>query len=171
MVKRLGDQRVVVLCQRAHRRCLDAVNSPHADQSPGTSGQVADPRLPRAIPLPEQSSRPRSAPPSGILSGDKNVDPPPRPFMPARERLPQNPQPGAGLAGGGRWIRTSGSAREWEKLEDLQPGMVLEGFVTNVAAFGAFVDVGVQDPCTIAKPGDVVRVKVLEVDPKRRRSR
>ena len=72
-----------------------------------------------------------------------------------------------------------------EKLEDLQPGMVLEGVVTNVAAFGAFVDVGVhqdglvhisamanayvKDPRTIAKPGDVVRVKVLEVDPKRHR--
>jgi len=72
-----------------------------------------------------------------------------------------------------------------EKLEDLEPGMVLEGVVTNVAAFGAFVDVGVhqdglvhisamanayvKDPRTIAKPGDVVRVKVLEVDPKRRR--
>jgi protein Tex len=71
------------------------------------------------------------------------------------------------------------------KLEDLQPGMVLEGVVTNVAAFGAFVDVGVhqdglvhisamanayvKDPRTIAKPGDVVRVKVLEVDSKRRR--
>jgi uncharacterized protein len=57
--------------------------------------------------------------------------------------------------------------------------------VTNVAAFGAFVDVGVhqdglvyisvmantyvKDPPTIAKPGDVVRVKVLEVDTKRRR--
>jgi len=72
-----------------------------------------------------------------------------------------------------------------EKLEDLRPGMVLDGVVTNVAAFGAFVDVGVhqdglvhisamanayvKDPRTIAKPGDVVRVKVLEVDPKRRR--
>ena len=72
-----------------------------------------------------------------------------------------------------------------EKLEDLKPGMVLEGVVTNVAAFGAFVDVGVhqdglvhisamanayvKDPRTIAKPGDVVRVKVLEVDPKRHR--
>ena len=72
-----------------------------------------------------------------------------------------------------------------EKLEDLKPGMVLEGVVTNVAAFGAFVDVGVhqdglvhisemanayvKDPRRIAKPGDVVRVKVLEVDPKRRR--
>jgi predicted RNA-binding protein with RPS1 domain len=63
--------------------------------------------------------------------------------------------------------------------------MVLEGIVTNVAAFGAFVDVGVhqdglvhisamanayvRDPRKVAKPGDVVRVKVLEVDPKRRR--
>ena len=72
-----------------------------------------------------------------------------------------------------------------EKLEDLAPGMVLEGVVTNVAAFGAFVDVGlhqdglvhisaiantyVKDPRKIAKPGDVVRVKVLEVDAKRRR--
>src|SRR5215469_13555945 len=72
-----------------------------------------------------------------------------------------------------------------EKLEDLRPGMILEGIVTNVAAFGAFVDVGVhqdglvhisamanayvKDPRKIAKPGDVVRVKVLEVDPKRRR--
>jgi len=72
-----------------------------------------------------------------------------------------------------------------EKLEDLKLGMVLEGVVTNVAAFGAFVDVGVhqdglvhisamanayvKDPRKVAKPGDVVRVKVLEVDPKRRR--
>ena len=72
-----------------------------------------------------------------------------------------------------------------ERLEDLKPGMVLEGVVTNVAAFGAFVDVGVhqdglvhisamahgyvKDPRKIAKPGDVVRVKVLEIDPKRRR--
>jgi uncharacterized protein len=72
-----------------------------------------------------------------------------------------------------------------EKLDDLKPGMILEGIVTNVAAFGAFVDVGVhqdglvhisamanayvKDPRKIAKPGDVVRVKVLDVDPKRRR--
>jgi uncharacterized protein len=72
-----------------------------------------------------------------------------------------------------------------EKLEDLKPGMVLEGVVTNVAAFGAFVDVGVhqdglvhisamsksfvKDPRQVAKPGDVVRVRVLEVDKERRR--
>jgi uncharacterized protein len=72
-----------------------------------------------------------------------------------------------------------------EKLEDLQPGMVLEGVVTNVAAFGAFVDIGVhqdglvhvsamaktfvKDPRAVAKPGDIVRVKVLDVDIPRKR--
>jgi protein Tex len=72
-----------------------------------------------------------------------------------------------------------------EKLTDLQPGMVLEGVVTNVAAFGAFVDVGVhqdglvhvsamsktfvKDPRQVVKPGDIVRVKVLEVDAPRKR--
>jgi uncharacterized protein len=72
-----------------------------------------------------------------------------------------------------------------EKISDLKPGMVLEGVVTNVAAFGAFVDVGVhqdglvhvsamantfvKDPRDVVKPGDVVRVKVLEVDVPRNR--
>ncbi|MGH3200240.1 MAG: helix-hairpin-helix domain-containing protein, partial [Streptosporangiaceae bacterium] len=72
-----------------------------------------------------------------------------------------------------------------EKLGDLEPGMVLEGVVTNVAAFGAFVDVGVHqdglvhvsamsrnfvsDPRSVVKSGDVVRVKVLSVDIPRRR--
>ncbi|MGW1200416.1 Tex family protein [Streptomyces sp. NPDC002536] len=72
-----------------------------------------------------------------------------------------------------------------EKLGDLQPGMVLEGVVTNVAAFGAFVDIGVhqdglvhvsamsktfvKDPRDVVKPGDIVRVKVLEVDVPRKR--
>jgi uncharacterized protein len=67
-----------------------------------------------------------------------------------------------------------------DKLADLEPGMLLEGVVTNVAAFGAFVDVGVhqdglvhvsamsktfvKDPRDVVKPGDVVRVKVLDVD-------
>jgi uncharacterized protein len=70
-------------------------------------------------------------------------------------------------------------------LDDLEPGMVLEGQVTNVAAFGAFVDIGVHqdglvhvsamsrdfvsDPRSVAKPGDVVRVKVLSVDIPRKR--
>jgi uncharacterized protein len=72
-----------------------------------------------------------------------------------------------------------------EKIGDLQPGMILEGVVTNVAAFGAFVDVGVhqdglvhisalsktfvKDPRDVVKPGDVVRVKVLDVDVPRKR--
>lgn len=72
-----------------------------------------------------------------------------------------------------------------EKLSDLKPGMMLEGVVTNVAAFGAFVDIGVhqdglvhisamsdtfvKDPRDVAKPGDVVKVKVLEVDVQRKR--
>ena len=72
-----------------------------------------------------------------------------------------------------------------EKISDLFPGMVLEGTVTNVAAFGAFVDVGVHqdglvhvsalanrfvaDPREVVKSGQVVRVKVLEADPERKR--
>jgi protein Tex len=72
-----------------------------------------------------------------------------------------------------------------DTLADLEPGMVLEGVVTNVAAFGAFVDVGVhqdglvhvsamsknfvKDPREVVKPGDIVRVKVLEVDVPRKR--
>ncbi|NBE94397.1 RNA-binding transcriptional accessory protein [Nonomuraea sp. KC401] len=72
-----------------------------------------------------------------------------------------------------------------EKLSDLTPGMILEGVVTNVAAFGAFVDVGVhqdglvhvsamsrtyvKDPRDVVKPGDIVRVKVLDVDIPRKR--
>lgn len=72
-----------------------------------------------------------------------------------------------------------------DKIADLEPGMLLEGVVTNVAAFGAFVDVGVhqdglvhisamsdkfvEDPRDVAKPGDIVRVKVLDVDLQRKR--
>jgi uncharacterized protein len=72
-----------------------------------------------------------------------------------------------------------------ETLNDLKPGMILEGAVTNVAAFGAFVDIGVhqdglvhvsamsknfvKDPREVVKPGDIVRVKVLDVDKPRKR--
>ena len=72
-----------------------------------------------------------------------------------------------------------------ESLADLQPGMVLEGVVTNVAAFGAFVDIGVhqdglvhvsalankfvKDPHEVVKPGQIVKVKVLSVDVARQR--
>ena len=72
-----------------------------------------------------------------------------------------------------------------EKISDLVSGMVLEGVVTNVAAFGAFIDVGVhqdglahvsalsktfvKDPRDVVKPGDIVKVKVLDVDIPRKR--
>ncbi|MEU5099809.1 Tex family protein [Streptomyces sp. NPDC020996] len=72
-----------------------------------------------------------------------------------------------------------------EKISDLSSGMILEGVVTNVAAFGAFVDVGVhqdglvhvsamsrtfvKDPRDVVKPGDIVKVKVLDVDIPRKR--
>jgi uncharacterized protein len=72
-----------------------------------------------------------------------------------------------------------------DKLSDLAPGMTLEGVVTNVAAFGAFVDIGVhqdglvhvsamsrnfvKDPRDVVKSGDVVRVKVMDVDIPRKR--
>jgi protein Tex len=80
---------------------------------------------------------------------------------------------------------TAAFAEGVQTLEDLRPGMVLEGVVTNVATFGAFVDVGVHqdglvhvsamsrtfvsDPRSVVKPGDVVRVKVLSVDVPRHR--
>jgi protein Tex len=82
-------------------------------------------------------------------------------------------------------FQTATFAEGVHTLEDLEPGMVLEGVVTNVAAFGAFVDIGVHqdglvhvsamsesfvsDPRAVAKPGDVVRVKVLSVDIPRHR--
>lgn len=72
-----------------------------------------------------------------------------------------------------------------EKVSDLMPGMLLEGVVTNVAAFGAFVDIGVhqdglvhvsamstkfiKDPHEVVKAGQVVKVKVIDVDVKRQR--
>ena len=72
-----------------------------------------------------------------------------------------------------------------EEISDLKPGMVLEGTVTNVAAFGAFVDIGVhqdglvhisqladrfvKDPHEVVKTGDVVKVRVTEVDAPRKR--
>ncbi|WP_386068170.1 Tex family protein [Tahibacter sp. UC22_41] len=80
---------------------------------------------------------------------------------------------------------TAAFAEGIEDLKDLKPGMVLEGRVSNVAAFGAFVDIGVhqdglvhvsalstkfvKDPREVVKAGDVVKVKVLEVDIPRKR--
>ncbi len=82
-------------------------------------------------------------------------------------------------------FKTATFADGIHKLDDLKPGMTLEGTVSNVAAFGAFVDIGVhedglvhvsqladrfvKDPSEIVKTGDVVKVRVLEVDVKRKR--
>ncbi|MFR4148640.1 MAG: Tex family protein [Sutterella wadsworthensis] len=82
-------------------------------------------------------------------------------------------------------FRTAKFADGIKEMKDLQPGMVLEGVVTNVAAFGAFVDVGVHqdglvhishladrrvsDPRDVVKVGDIVKVRVLEVDLARQR--
>ncbi|WP_375410974.1 Tex family protein [uncultured Methylobacterium sp.] len=82
-------------------------------------------------------------------------------------------------------FRTATFQEGVEKISDLTPGMRLEGVVTNVAAFGAFVDLGVhqdglvhismladrfvKDPREVVKPGDVVQVRVIEVDTNRKR--
>ncbi|HNF65949.1 MAG TPA: helix-hairpin-helix domain-containing protein, partial [Plasticicumulans sp.] len=82
-------------------------------------------------------------------------------------------------------FRTAAFREGVEDLKDLEADMVLEGVVTNVTNFGAFVDIGVhqdglvhvsclsekfvKDPHQVVRAGDVVRVKVLEVDVKRRR--
>ncbi|WP_019996736.1 Tex family protein [Aureimonas ureilytica] len=82
-------------------------------------------------------------------------------------------------------FRTASFAEGVNEIRDLRPGMMLEGTVTNVAAFGAFVDIGVhqdglvhvsqiadrfvKDPAEVVKAGQVVRVRVVEVDEKRKR--
>ena len=82
-------------------------------------------------------------------------------------------------------FKTAAFAEGVTEMSDLKPGMVLEGTVTNVAAFGAFVDIGVhqdglvhvsaladrfvKDPHEVVKAGDVVKVRVVEVDVKRKR--
>jgi uncharacterized protein len=82
-------------------------------------------------------------------------------------------------------FRTAAFKDDVHEMQDLQPGMILEGVVTNVANFGAFVDIGVhqdglvhvsqladrfvKDPREVVKAGQIVKVKVVEVDLKRRR--
>ena len=82
-------------------------------------------------------------------------------------------------------FKTAVFAEGVEEITDLKPGMVLEGTVTNVTNFGAFVDIGVhqdglvhisslsdkfvEDPHQVVKTGDIVKVKVLEVDVPRKR--
>ena len=92
------------------------------------------------------------------------------------EKPGRDPRPG---------FKTASFADGVNEISDLRPGMLLEGTVTNVAAFGAFVDIGVhqdglvhvsqladrfvKDPHEVVKAGDVVKVRVVEVDAKRKR--
>jgi uncharacterized protein len=92
------------------------------------------------------------------------------------EKPGRDPRPG---------FKTATFADGINEIRDLRPGMLLEGTVTNVAAFGAFVDIGVhqdglvhvsqladrfvKDPHEVVKAGDVVQVRVTEVDPARKR--
>ncbi len=82
-------------------------------------------------------------------------------------------------------FKTASFADGIDDIKDLKPGMLLEGTVTNVAAFGAFVDIGVhqdglvhlsqladrfvKDAHEVVKAGDVVKVRVVDVDAKRKR--
>jgi uncharacterized protein len=82
-------------------------------------------------------------------------------------------------------FKTATFAEGVRELDDLEVGMMLEGTVSNVAAFGAFVDIGVhedglvhvsqladrfvKDPSEVVKAGDVVKVRVLDIDVKRKR--
>ncbi|MET7864840.1 Tex family protein [Micromonospora taraxaci] len=121
---------------------------------------------------------------SGILRGLRATD-----FVDERFGLPTVTDILAELEKPGRdprpEFRTATFVEGVEKISDLTPGMVLEGVVTNVAAFGAFVDVGVhqdglvhvsamsrtfvKDPREVVKSGDVVKVRVLDVDVPRKR--
>lgn len=92
------------------------------------------------------------------------------------EKPGRDPRPG---------FKTATFAEGVDDLKDLRPGMMLEGTVSNVAAFGAFVDIGVhqdglvhvsqladrfvKDPHEVVKAGDVVKVRVVEIDIPRKR--
>ncbi|MDB5659790.1 MAG: RNA-binding transcriptional accessory protein [Cypionkella sp.] len=117
----------------------------------------------------------------------KGLDP--RSFVDARFGLPTVKDILAELEKPGRdprpSFKTATFADGVNDIKDLKPGMMLEGTVTNVAAFGAFVDIGVhqdglvhvsqladkfvKDPHEVVKAGDVVKVRVVEVDVPRKR--
>jgi uncharacterized protein len=123
----------------------------------------------------------------GDSSALKNIDP--RQFIDEKFGLPTVKDIISELEKPGRdprpEFKTATFAEGINEISDLRPGMMLEGTVTNVAAFGAFVDIGVhqdglvhvseladrfvKDPHEIVKAGDIVKVRVVEVDPKRKR--
>ncbi|WP_354233852.1 Tex family protein [Arthrobacter sp. UYEF3] len=140
--------------------------------------------LARKIKAAAGAALPGAGPAAGNLSGLNPED-----FVDGSFGLPTVQDIIAELEKPGRDPRPAFAAASFlegvEKISDLRPGMVLEGTVTNVAAFGAFVDVGVHqdglvhvsalanrfvsDPREVVKSGQVVRVKVLEADPERKR--
>jgi len=112
----------------------------------------------------------------GQFTDDRFGEPTVRDILKELEKPGRDPRPE---------FKTASFKEGVETMDDLQPGMILEGCVTNVTNFGAFVDIGVhqdglvhvsllanrfvKDPHEVVKPGDVVTVKVLEVDLKRKR--
>jgi uncharacterized protein len=110
------------------------------------------------------------------FTDDRFGEPTVRDILKELEKLGRDPRPE---------FKAATFADGVEDIKDLRPGMVLEGVVSNVAAFGAFVDIGVhqdglvhisaladhyiKDPRDVVKAGDIVKVKVLEVDVARKR--
>ncbi|MGH1978464.1 Tex family protein [Rothia sp. L_38] len=125
----------------------------------------------------------------GKVSADALASLNPRDFTTATVGLPTITDIITELSAPGRdprpTFRTARFEEGIETIADLTPGMILEGTVSNVAAFGAFVDIGVHqdglvhvsqmsrefvsDPHTIVKSGDIVQVRVVEADPARKR--
>jgi len=111
-----------------------------------------------------------------VFVDDKFGLPTVRDIIAELEKPGRDPRPG---------FKTASFADGVNEMSDLKPGMMLEGTVTNVAAFGAFVDIGVhqdglvhvsqladrfiKDPHEVVKAGDVVKVRVVEVDARRKR--
>ncbi|WP_020650193.1 Tex-like N-terminal domain-containing protein [Solimonas variicoloris] len=111
-----------------------------------------------------------------VFADDKFGLPTVRDIIGELEKPGRDPRPG---------FKTASFLDDVHEIADLKPGMVLEGTVTNVAAFGAFVDIGVhqdglvhvsqladrfvKDPHEVVKAGDVVKVRVVDVDAKRKR--
>jgi uncharacterized protein len=145
---------------------------------------------PEAYPVVERILRTTGREMSGVLGNSALLRTlPPEQFTDDRFGLPTVRDILAELEKPGRdprpEFKTAAFQEGVETLADLKPDMILEGVVTNVANFGAFVDIGVhqdglvhisalsdkfvKDPRTVVKTGDVVKVKVLEVDLKRKR--
>ncbi|CAM3607994.1 Tex family protein [Halomonas lysinitropha] len=140
---------------------------------------------PEAYPLVERIAQRSGRPLAGLIGDSATLRSlKPAEFADERFGVPTVTDILAELDKPGRDPRPEFKAAEFregvETLKDLEPGMILEGSVTNVTHFGAFVDIGVhqdglvhisalsekfiEDPRTVVKAGDIVRVKVMSVD-------